>query len=204
MSCSSLLFDPQNKIRLLKPTICQLQQAELVGPARASRFPSSHLGVHFILFVALLSVRTRLLFCISAPQIVRRHSVTYAFILPRFCESLFRRRFDIRALWTLIDRLRLIESQPANAAFWTISIMCRFLVLLCDEFHPRIRIDSRLGFGMAPIASDCLMYSRAFPRNQPFDFVQRILHEHMLPMIEINDGGSIKSALDTPDFGPVD
>src|SRR3989442_9242945 len=117
MSCS-ISFDPQNKIRLLKPTICQLQQAELVGPARASRFPSSHLGVHFILFAALLSVRTRLLFCISAPQIVRRHSVTYAFILPRIHESLFGRRFDIRALRTLIARLWLIKPHPTYTAFW--------------------------------------------------------------------------------------
>src|SRR2546427_6836162 len=108
MSCS-ISFDPQNKIRLLKPTICQLQQAELVGPARASRFPSSHLGVHFVLFVALLSARTRLLFCISAPQIVRRHSVTYAFILPLSAKTRFGRRFSPTALLGLPDHVWNLE-----------------------------------------------------------------------------------------------
>src|SRR5438874_13549592 len=107
-----LLFDPQNKIRLLKPTICQLQQAELVGPARASRFPSSHLGVHFVLFVALLSARTRLLFCVSAPQIVRRHSVTYALSISPLLNPRFGRRHTPSARVTRIPAQITIPRQP--------------------------------------------------------------------------------------------
>jgi len=120
-----LLFDPQNKIRLLKPTICQLQQAELVGPARASRFPSSHLGVHFVLFVALLSARTRLLFCVSAPQIVRRHSVTYALSISPLLNPRFGRRHTPSARVTRIPAQITIPRQPWAVLRARISLGCR-------------------------------------------------------------------------------